>query len=52
MVLLKNDEISVHVMADVSYVTFDDNARNGVALTRDEAIAAARAILKHFNEVE
>lgn len=52
MVLLKNEEISVHVGADGTYVTFDDCARNGVALTLDEAIAAARAILAHFNEVE
>lgn len=49
MVLVQNKEIAVYVHDIEEYVTFDDMARNGVALTRDEAIAAARAILKHFN---
>lgn len=50
MQLLKNEDVCVSVNDGNDFVTFDDMARNGVALTRDEAIAAARAILKHFGE--
>ena len=50
MVLFRNEEISVHFKSDGEYVTFEDNAWSVVALTRDESIAAARAILKHFGE--
>lgn len=50
MVLVQNKEIVVYVDDLGGYVTFDDMERNGVALTREEAIAAARAILKHFGE--
>lgn len=52
-----DDEDEVNVQARGNWITFEEkHLKEGKAFncrfTRDEAIAAARAILAHFGEVE
>lgn len=50
--------VNVYACGVLGYITIDDGVYNHpdmaicATMTRDEAIAAARAILKHFGECE